>query len=244
MSERTPPLIGLTTYCERATHGIWTEDAVLAPRTYADFVSRAGGAPVLLPPQLSNGAGALEPVLDRLDGLLLIGGEDVCGLAYGRDEAPGEHEIEGHNPDRDRLEIEATRYAWSTATPILAICRGLQVMNVALGGTLIHDLPAAGASAEHRPQRGVFHHHRVDFAPDTLAFDLLGEDTQVPSHHHQAIERLADELRVSGRSQDGIIEAAETMEQGRFALGVQWHPEEGEDATLFEAFIEACEVSR
>jgi anthranilate synthase component 2/putative glutamine amidotransferase len=238
--DRSQPLIGVTTYQEAATHGRWTEEAVFTPRTYTACLSDAGGAPVLLPPSLSNGQGALPEVIDRLDGLMLIGGEDVCGQVYGREETEEEHGREVHNPARDALEVEATRCAWETGLPILAICRGIQLLNVALGGTLVPDLVGAGASDEHRLVQGSFHDHLVEFEPGTLAYQLLGPATQVPSHHHQAVERVADVLRVSGRSQDGVVEAAEAGDGRPFVLGVQWHPEEGQDPTLFAAFVEAC----
>jgi putative glutamine amidotransferase len=235
-------MIGLTTYAEVAHHGIWTESAVFTPSTYTERIASAGGAPVLLPPELSdtNGSQRLRSVMGQIDGLVLIGGEDVCGKSYGREEDEEEHRVEGHNPARDALEIEAARHAWESRLPILAICRGIQVLNVALGGTLITDLPSAGASDQHRPVRGTFNPHRVEFESGSLAHRLLGEEADVPSHHHQAIDRLADDLLVSGRSVDGVVEAAEARDDRAFALGVQWHPEEAEDHTLFAAFLEAC----
>lgn len=234
------PLIGVTTYQEQATHGRWTEEAVFAPQTYTSCLSAAGGAPLLLPPSLSNGSGALAEVMQRLDGLLLIGCEDVCGRTYGREETVEEHARELHNPARDALEVGAARRAWALGMPILGICRGMQLLNVALGGTLVPDLAGTGALREHRLVQGAFHNHAVQFEPGTLVHSLLGERTEVPSHHHQAVDRLAEGLRVSGRSDDGVIEAAEADDGHSFVLGVQWHPEEGTDMTLFSAFIDAC----
>jgi putative glutamine amidotransferase len=234
------PLIGITTYAEVVLHGRWEEPIVFAPRTYADVLARAGGHPVLLPSALTEGDPDVGGLLERFDGVVLTGGEDVCGLAYGREEDPAEHEAEAHNPPRDEFEIAVARHAWERRLPILAICRGLQVLNVALGGTLIPDLESAGASREHRLELGVFHDHAVSFDSGTRLQRLLGAETMVPSHHHQALERVADGVRVSGRAPDGVVEAAESDDADRFALGVQWHPEEGSDAALFDAFVEEC----
>jgi gamma-glutamyl-gamma-aminobutyrate hydrolase PuuD len=231
-------LIGITTYSEIVRHGRWKESIAFAPSTYAAVFARAGASPVLLPPELNHGPAALETILDRLDGLVISGGEDVCGYEYGRADEPGEHEVEVHNPVRDRFELDLARRAWERRMPIFAICRGMQVLNVALGGTLIKDLAEAGASAEHRLEPGVFHDHLVTFEPGTWLHGLLGAEAYVPSHHHQAVDGVASELRVSGRAADGVVESAEALDPDHFALGVQWHPEEGRDARLFEAFVE------
>ena len=234
------PLIGITTYSEVVRHGRWEEPIVFAPRTYADVLARAGAHAVLLPPDTGAGDLRLGELLDRLDGIVLSGGEDVCGLAYGREEDPAEHELEVHNPARDRFEIAVAHLSWERRIPLFAICRGLQVLNVALDGTLVPDLAAAGASPDHRLVRGVFHDHRVVFEPGTQMHRLLGDEATVPSHHHQALDRVSDQLQVSGRAADGVVEAAESRDAERFAIGVQWHPEEGSDAALFEAFVERC----
>ena len=234
------PLIGITSYSEIVRHGRWEEAVAFVPRTYPD-VLRAGGAhAVLLPPVSNDDSDGLGTLLDRLDGVVLTGGEDVCGLAYGRSEEVAEHRLEAHNPLRDEFEIEISKAAWERRLPIFAICRGLQVLNVALGGTLIADLATAGASREHRLELGTFHDHRVIFEPGTRLHELLGPEVRVLSHHHQALDRVSDELRVSGRAADGTVEAAEARNSGHFAIGVQWHPEEGGDAALFDAFVAEC----
>jgi gamma-glutamyl-gamma-aminobutyrate hydrolase PuuD len=231
-------VVGVTSYREQADWADWPQEAVLVPAGYLDRLAAAGVSPVLLPP-LPDGALADAP-LHRIDGLVLIGGDDVCGRAYGRDESDDEHRSGGHRPDRDRHEISATLFAWERDLPVLAICRGMQLLNVALGGTLITDLPSFGASREHRIKRGEFHDHPVHFERGSALAEIYGDSADVPSHHHQAIDRLADGLVVTGRAGDGIIEGVEAT-NGRFALGVQWHPEEGKEMAIFRAFASACE---
>jgi anthranilate synthase component 2/putative glutamine amidotransferase len=231
------PVVGVTSYREIADWADWPQESVLVPSAYLDRLAAAGVSPVLLPPVASDelALGALE----RIDGLVLIGGDDVCGRAYGREESDARHEADRHRPDRDRHEIAAAQFAWERGIPILAICRGLQLLNVALGGTLIDDLPSVGAMREHRIRRGVFHDHPVDFDAGSLLAQVYGACAEFPSHHHQAIDRLGDGLVVTGRARDGVVESVEAT-NGRFVLGVQWHPEEGVDAQIFRAFARAC----
>jgi gamma-glutamyl-gamma-aminobutyrate hydrolase PuuD len=230
-----PPIVGLSTYSVRADWGSWSDDAVLAPRSYTRCLSRSGGIPVLLAPAPPA---AVDRILDSIDGLVLIGGEDICGRFYGRDEPEEEHEAEGHHIERDEFEIRLARGAWSRDMPVLGICRGLQLLNVALNGTLIHDLAGIGASSDHRDY-GTFTPHPVALDPGTKVHELLGPMPDVPSHHHQAIDRLGSGLVATGHSADGVVEAAEAPDK-RFAVGVQWHPEEGTEMALFDAFVEAC----
>lgn len=232
------PLIGITTYAEVVSHGRWTEHVAFAPSTYSNVLFRAGANSVLLPPWPEPMEA--ESLISRLDGVVLSGGEDICGLEYGREEEDAEHETEIHNPLRDGFEIAVARQAWDSRVPILAICRGIQVLNVALGGTLVPDLAAAGADERHRLVPGEFNPHEVDFEPGSRMHSLFGDRTDVPSHHHQALDRVSDDLVISGRAPDGMIEAAESADPDRFALGVQWHPEEGTDPTLFNALVEEC----
>jgi putative glutamine amidotransferase len=237
---RSAPIVGVTTYAEVADWAEWPQPVVLAPQNYTHCLVAAGASPVLLPPWTVDGLGA-GPTLDRLDGVVLIGGEDVCGELYGRSEDREEHRLRRHNPTRDAFEIAVVRHAWETDMPLFAICRGMQVLNVALGGTLIPDLFSAGHSRGHRIKRGVFNRHAVSFEDGSALHELYGTATDVPSHHHQAIDRLADGLVVSGCADDGVIEAVEAPGR-RFTVGVQWHPEEGEDMALFHAFV--AEASR
>ena len=235
---RELPVVGVTSYRERADWANWPQEAVLVPAGYLDRLAAAGLSPVVLPPVPEGGLA--EAALERIDGLVLIGGDDVCGRAYGREESDEEHRSGAHRPDRDRHEMIATRFAWERGLPILAICRGMQLLNVALGGTLIQDLPSYGASRAHRIKRGEFHDHPVQFERGSALAAIYGDSADVPSHHHQAIDRLADGLIVTGRARDGIIEGVEAT-NGRFALGVQWHPEEGADMEIFRSFAHVCE---
>jgi gamma-glutamyl-gamma-aminobutyrate hydrolase PuuD len=230
------PLIGLTTYAEVADWANWPQPVVLTPANYVASIVSAGGSPVLLPPSSADDSNAAETVA-RLDGIVLIGGDDVCGERYGRREDPEEHRVQRHRPERDAFEISLAREAWKADTPLLAICRGAQVLNVALGGTLIPDLFAAGYAREHRIQRGVFTRHPVMLDGGSALGRRLGSHVDVPSHHHQAIDRLGEGLVATGWAEDGVIEAIEAPAR-TFMVGVQWHPEEGADMSVFEALIE------
>jgi anthranilate synthase component 2/putative glutamine amidotransferase len=230
-----PPIVGLSTYSVRADWGTWSDHAVLTPRSYTRCLTRSGAIPVLLAPAPPA---AVDRILDAIDGLVLIGGEDICGRFYGREEAEDEHEAEAHNVERDEFEIRLARGAWSRDMPVLGICRGLQLLNVALNGTLIPDVAHVGAFPEHR-NYGTFTPHPVSADEGTRIHDLMGARPDVPSHHHQAIDRLGAGLVATAYSSDGIVEAAEAPDK-HFAVGVQWHPEEGTEMALFDAFVEAC----
>lgn len=200
--------------------------------TYVAATERAGGIAVLLPPQ---GAGADE-VLDRVDGLVLTGGADVDPLRYG--EAPAE-QTSPPRALRDEWEIELTRAALRRDVPLLGICRGLQVLNVALGGSLHQHLPEVTGHDGHQPAPGVYGAVDVSIEPGTHTAELIGSRVRVSCHHHQALARLAPGLKVTGRAEDGMVEAVEVPGQA-FAVGVQWHPEENtDDDRLFVALAEA-----
>jgi gamma-glutamyl-gamma-aminobutyrate hydrolase PuuD len=235
----SPPIVGISTYSVYADWGVWRDLASLTPRTYIDCVARAGGLPVQLP-NAEIGLQHIDALLDRLDAVVLVGGEDMCGGWSGREEDPEQHAA--HCELRDRFEVELARRAWQRDLPILGICRGAQALNVSRGGTLVEDLPTAGASSEHLIERGVFNSHEVRFERGTRIEVLYGTSAHVPSHHHQAIDRVGEGLRVTGRARDGVIEAVEGSDQ-RFALGVQWHPEEDEDIVLFDALVQAPGVA-
>ena len=225
-------VIGLTTYAEPATMLVWRREFAMLHTTYVAATERAGGIAVLLPPQA---AGAGE-VLDRVDGLVLTGGADVDPLRYG--EAPGER-TSAPRVLRDEWETALARGALDRGLPLLAICRGLQIINVALGGSLHQHLPDLTGDERHQPGPGVFGEVNVHTEPGTRTAELLGPRTRVWCHHHQALARLAPGLRVTGRADDGTVEAVEAPGQA-FALGVQWHPEEnGEDTRLFAALVDA-----
>jgi putative glutamine amidotransferase len=208
---------------------------------YVRSVEAAGAVPLVLPTQAP---GAAEAVLDRLDGLVLSGGIDVDPALYGQAPHPKLGRVDRA---RDEFEIALTRMALRRDMPVLAICRGQQVINVALGGTLVQDIPSvvAGAVLHDAPGRRTRRSHPVEVAEGSRLAEILGPGTVlVNSFHHQSIDRLGEGLTVTGRAPDGVVEAVE-MEERSFVLGVQWHPESfwREPAgfrALFEAHIEAC----
>ena len=235
-----PPRVGLTTYRETAAWGVWDEPADLLPTNYADSVAAAGAVPLLLPPVLPESEPAADAVLDGVHGLLIAGGADVDPARYdaGRDAHSGPA-----RPDRDAWEIMLTRLALGRGMPLLAICRGMQVLNVALGGTLIQHLPDAVGSDLHCPAVGVHGRHDVRLASATLVGSAFGTHTDAATYHHQGIDRLADTLVATGWASDGVIEAVELPGDG-WTVGVQWHPEVHAGLPLFSAFAAACRSYR
>jgi gamma-glutamyl-gamma-aminobutyrate hydrolase PuuD len=225
------PLIGITTYREQARWGTWHVPAVLLPASYADAVAAAGGEPVLLP------TGAVDAdVVARLDGLVMAGGADVDPARYGR--APGPHTTVVR-PGRDESELAVLQAALDRDLPLLAICRGMQLLNVALGGDLVQHLPEIENTGTHDPGAGRYQRREVRTEPGTELHRLLGPTAPVACHHHQAISRIAPELTASAWAEDGVVEAVEAVGR-RFCLGVQWHPEEGTDHRLFAAHVAAA----
>src|SRR5215472_15086537 len=235
-SER--PVIGISAYSQQARWGSWDLPAVLLPRRYADMVAAGGGQPVLLPPTPGIGG-----VLARLDGLVLSGGGDIDPARYGATRDP---QTDAANPARDDAEIELTRQALATGLPLLGICRGLQVVNVALGGTLHQHLPDLVGTDSHAAQEIGYGSHKVSVAPATQLAAILGRsEAAVPTHHHQAIDRLGADLVATAWTDDGVIEAVEferpaVDHTGPFMIAVQWHPEAGDDLSLFTALIAAA----
>jgi gamma-glutamyl-gamma-aminobutyrate hydrolase PuuD len=229
----TRPVIGISAYSERARWGVWDLPATLLPQNYVDQVAAAGGVPVLLPP-----VPGIEAAVASLDGLIISGGPDIEPASYGEPAGPHTTVV---RPARDAAEAGLYRAAIDAGVPVLGVCRGLQVMNVALGGTLIQHLPDVVGHEGHSPTPGAMGEHKVTIGanvPSRLAA-ILGTGTiVVPTHHHQGIDRLADGLTVTARADDGTIEAVEM--DAPFALGVQWHPEAGDDPALFVALIEAA----
>src|ERR1700722_4133114 len=225
------PVIGLCTALERARWSVWDQQAVLLPRNYVDEVNRAGGLAVLLPPDAQL-VDSPEEALELLDGLLLAGGADIDPASYGA-AAPG----------RGAFEIALTRAAIDRDLPVLGICRGMQLINVALGGTLEQHLPEHLGHEEHRRVIGTFDgsDHDVEVLDGTLAMRVIGAGVHgTKSHHHQGVDRLADGLSVGARSpRDGLIEAIELPERG-FVLGVQWHPEADPTSPVIDGLIEAA----
>lgn len=224
------PLIGISGYREQARWGTWDVPAVLLPATYVDAVAEAGGDPVLLPT-----AAVTPAVVARLDGLVLAGGADVQPEMYGA--VPGPH-TQAPRPDRDATERGLLEAALAAGLPVLAVCRGMQLLNVVLGGDLEQHLPDRPGVGTHDPGPGMFAPHEVHTEPGSLVARLLGERVEAHCHHHQAVERLAAQLTVTARAEDGTVEAVEHAGQG-FCVGVQWHPEAGQDRRLFGALVEA-----
>jgi putative glutamine amidotransferase len=223
------PVVGITTYVEPASWGNWQLDAALIPYMYVQAIERAGGTPLLVPP-VEDG---VEEILDALDGLLLSGGADLDPESYGAEAHP---ETSGTRPARDRAELALLEGALARDLPVLAVCRGSQVLNVARGGDLVQHLPDVVGGEQHREVSGVFSEHPVRIEDDSRLGGLLGERTPVKSHHHQGFGRLGEGLREVAWADDGTIEAVEDPER-RFAVGVLWHPEAGEDARLFDALV-------
>lgn len=223
------PLIGITTYVEHASWGHWQLEAALVPYAYVRAVERAGGRAVLVPPD-DNG---IEEVLDALDGLIFSGGNDMEPREYGADAHPA---TIGTNPERDRGELALLQAALEHDLPVLAICRGFQVLNVARGGDIVQHLPEVVGHEEHREAVGEFSEHAVRVDPSSQVRAAHG---LVKSHHHQALGRIGDGLRAVAWAEDGTVEALEDPDK-RFVVGVLWHPEAGEDQRLFEQLVEAA----
>lgn len=234
------PAIGICAAVERVSWGVWEGyEVTLVPRSYVRAVQRAGGLGIVLPP---DEAAVADPdlLLDRVDGLLLAGGADIDPASYGAERHP---ETVGTWPDRDAFEIALARRALARDMPVLGICRGMQLLNVALGGTLDQHLPESIGHGVHRAVGGSFGEHHVRLAPDSLACAAAGKEGFVVfSHHHQGVEQVGDGLRVSGWSaDDDLVEAIELPDK-RFALGVVWHPEEDPDSKVIAALVEAARV--
>jgi putative glutamine amidotransferase len=229
------PVIGISAYREQARWGVWDTGAVLLPQHYCAQVAAAGGVPVLLPP-----LPGVERAVGRLDGLVLSGGADVDPGQYGAD---AHQRTYGVRPDRDAAEAALLAAALDQGLPLLGICRGLQVINVARGGTLHQHLPDLVGHTDHGPTPGAYGAHPVRVTPGSKLAEVLGrtEVDGVPTHHHQAIDRLGDGLTAVAWTPDGVIEAVELDAPGSpFALAVQWHPEAGTDPSLFRALVAAA----
>jgi len=228
---------------ERARWGAWDLPAYLLPRSYVDAVQRAGAMALLLAPDPTLTEDPDE-VLDRIDGLMLAGGSDIEPAAYGAD---AHAETIGSVPERDAFELSLVRRTLQRDLPLLAICRGMQVMNIAYGGTLHQHLPELLRHHEHRRVLGSFDgaDHDVRLTPGSLAARAAGEDVHAAkSHHHQGVDRVGEGLVVTGWSQiDDLPEALE-VPGNRFALGVQWHPEADETSRLIGALVGAAAAGR
>jgi putative glutamine amidotransferase len=239
-SSELPPRIGLTTYRERAVWGVWDEPADLLPANYSDAIDQAGGLPILLPSISHDVESRAEAALNGLDGLLLAGGADIEPTRYGaeRDGHTGPARIQ-----RDDWEIALARCAIRRTMPVLGICRGMQILNVALGGTLIQHLPDHVGNNAHCLVVGVHNRHVVRTAPGSRIESIQGPRSEVSTYHHQAVDNLAPGFIPTAWADDDTVEAAELLGPAR-VLGVQWHPEAHNGALLFKDFVTDCATWR
>ncbi|MDF5752650.1 gamma-glutamyl-gamma-aminobutyrate hydrolase family protein [Spongiactinospora sp. TRM90649] len=228
------PVIGITCYVEQAAFGAWDLRSAVLPYEYVEHVERAGGVPVVIPP-----SGAAESLIDRLDGLIVAGGGDIDPVRYGRPLHPRTTAVRAF---RDEAELALTRAALRARLPYLGICRGLQVLNVALGGTLCQHLPDVVGHTRHAPAPGSFGVMPVYPIPGTLVSKIVSPG-DVHHYHHQAVADLAAGLTASAYADDGSVEAVE-LEEHPFTIAVQWHPERGEDPSLFAALVAAASAAR
>ncbi|MGZ8716873.1 MAG: gamma-glutamyl-gamma-aminobutyrate hydrolase family protein [Gaiellaceae bacterium] len=230
------PVVGITTYVEPARWGAWELEAALIPFAYVQALERAGARPLLVPPSEEG----VEETLDVLDGLLFSGGNDVDPETYG---AEAHAETAGVRPERDRAELALLEGALARDMPVLAVCRGFQVLNVARGGDLVQHLPEVVGDEKHREVAGVFSEHPVRIEDSSKLGALLGDRAPVKSHHHQGVGTVGRGLREVAWADDGTVEGLEDPDR-RFALGVLWHPEAGEDMKLFEALVAEAQAYR
>ena len=229
-SSASSPLIGISSYLEPARFGVWDTPAAVLPRGYLDGMVAAGGTPVLLPPAGEWTAGHVS----RLDALVVSGGADIDPDVYGAERHPASGPA---RPDRDGTEWTLVELALELRLPLLGVCRGMQMLNVVLGGTLHQHLPDEVDNSDHLPEPGTFGRVPVKIAGGSRLAGILGELVEVNCHHHQALERLGDGLVPVAWAEDGTVEAVE-LPGDTFAIGVQWHPEEdGVDRRLFEALV-------
>ena len=237
-SDDARPVVGMTTYLEQAQTGIWDVRASFLPHIYFEGVTLAGGIAVLLPPQPVDDDIA-NRVLDGLDGLVITGGKDVDPARYGQAPHPKTDEP---RHDRDTWEFALLAGALKRGLPVLGICRGAQVLNVAVGGTLHQHLPDVVGHSRHQAGNAVFSTSRVHIVRGTRLATLIGEFSDEQCYHHQAIAEVGKGLIVSARDSDGVIEAVE-LPGDTFVLAVQWHPEERlSDLRLFAGVVEAAKA--
>jgi len=230
------PIIGITCYAEDAVRGVWESlRHALVPYDYVSKVERAGGIAVLIPPRADADAEMARAVVARLDGLIIAGGADVEPGRYGAQPHPS---VQQARPDRDAFELALAAVTQQLDTPVLGICRGMQVMAVAAGGTLEQHVPDRVGHDGHAPAPGTYGSNPVRTVEGTRLSGLLGPEAVVPCSHHQSVSVHPGYVPAAW-APDGTLEAIEDP-ASRFRLAVQWHPEAGQDERLFDAFIAAC----
>ena len=229
-------MIGITAYAQPARWGPWDAPAALVPLDYVDAVERAGGRPLLVPPSDEG----VEETLDALDGIVFSGGSDVDPGSYGADAHPA---TDDPHERRDRGELALLEAALARDLPVLAVCRGSQLLNVARGGDLVQHLPEELGSETHKEVPGTFSRHGVTVRERTRLADIVGTADEVMSHHHQGFGRIGSGLVETAWADDGTLEALEDPSL-RFAVGVLWHPEAGGDDALFRALVDEARAYR
>jgi putative glutamine amidotransferase len=231
------PVVGITSYAQDASWGVWHLPAALIPLAYVDAIERAGGRAVVIPPAEED----VEETLDALDAIVFSGGADVEPVHYGAERHPQTDEPQRR---RDAGEMALLRAALERDMPTLAICRGFQLLNVARGGDLIQHLPEEIGNDAHKQIPGEFAVHPVEVKEGSRLGSIVGSAPgPVTSHHHQALGRVGEGLVETAWAADGTLEGVEDPSQ-RFVVGVQWHPEAGEDAALFDALVEQAREYR
>lgn len=232
-----PPVIGVTSYVEPVDRGDWRGQlSTVLPHNYVQHLERAGAVVVVLPPRLDADDALVTGLLAHLDGVVIAGGADVEASRYA---ALPHSSVQEARPDRDEFELAVARVTAQTRLPLLGICRGMQVMSVAAGGTLEQHLPDRVGHDDHSPAPGIYASHKVSVEEGTLLAEILGDGPHVvPTYHHQAVATHPGYAATAWHA-DGTLEAMEDPAYP-FRLAVQWHPEAGEDTRLFDAFVDAC----